>query len=97
MVCCSNNCERKHLCANHIDNPRESYGIETVIDYYYFGSGSISSKGCADTWWCGPHGNWEMFTPINPDLLRKQIDRLNDALKELEKLREQEPQKFLIC
>jgi hypothetical protein len=42
-------------------------------------------------------GSWGMFRPINPDILRKQIDRLNNTIKELENLREQEPQKFLIC
>ena len=97
MACCSNNCERKHLCAHHIDNPRDTYGIETVIDYYYYSSGSISLKECPDTWWCGPQGDWGMFVPIKPELIKNQIDKLKNTLKELETLREQEPQKFLIC
>jgi hypothetical protein len=97
MACCSSQCERKHLCAYYIDNPRETAGYESVESYYTFGSCSISSEGCRETWACGPMGSWGMFRPINPDILRKQIDRLNNTIKELENLREQEPQKFLIC
>jgi hypothetical protein len=78
-------------------NPRESNSYESIESYYTFGSGSISSEGCKVTYWCGPLGDWGMFTPINTELLRNQIDRLNAAIKELENLRKHEPQKFLLC
>ncbi len=84
MACCSGQCERKHLCAHNTANPRETDGWENVEDYYWYGSGSISSEGCTEHWWCGPHGNWGMFTPINVELLKKQRDRLNETIKELE-------------
>lgn len=84
MACCSSQCERRHLCAHNTVNPRETYGLETVEDYYWYGSGSISSEGCTEYWWCGPHGNWGMFTPINVELLKKQRDTLNETIKKLE-------------
>ena len=84
MACCSSKCERRHLCAHNTMNPREISGWETVEDYYWYGSGSISSQGCEEHWWCGPHGDWGMFVPINVELLKKQRDALNETIKELE-------------
>lgn len=84
MACCSNQCERRHKCANHMNNPRGTNGIESVENYYWFGSGSISSEGCTENWWCGPHGNWGMFTPVNVELLKKKRDALDKTIKELE-------------
>ena len=84
MACCSSQCERKHLCAHYIDNPRETYNGENIEDYYWFGSSSISSEGCEENWWCGSHGDWRMFTPINVELLKKRRDALNETIKELE-------------
>lgn len=84
MACCSSRCERRHLCAHYTGNPRETDGLESVEDYYWYGSGSISSEGCTEHWWCGPHGNWGMFTPANVELLKKQRDALNETIKELE-------------
>lgn len=84
MACCSNRCERKLKCAHHMDNPRETNGWESVEDYYYYGSGSISSEGCEEHWWCGPHGNWGMFTPIDVELLKKQRASLDKLISELE-------------
>lgn len=84
MACCSNQCERRHKCANHMNNPRGTNGIESVENYYWFGSGSISSEGCTETWWCGPYGNWGMFTPVDVNLLKEQRDALDKTIKELE-------------
>lgn len=85
MACCSSICEIRHKCANYTGNPREAGYIENVEDYYWYGSGSISSEGCTENWWCGPHGNWGMFTPINMELLKKQRDALDKRIKELER------------
>lgn len=84
MTCCSSECERKHLCAHYINNPRETTGYESVENYYTFGFGSISSEGCTTRWECGPHGGWGMFAPINVELLKKQRDALDKTIKELE-------------
>lgn len=84
MACCSSQCERRHLCAHYINNPRETNGYESVESYYWFGSGSISSEGYEAHYWCGPHGDWRMFTPINVELLKKQRDALDKTIKELE-------------
>lgn len=90
MICCSVECKRQHVCAQHINSPRETNAIETVEDLYWFGSVALScnlSTGTSDYeehWWCGPHGDWRMFTPINVELLKKQRDALNETIKELE-------------
>ena len=84
MACCSSQCERKRLCAHYIGNPRESDRVESVESYYWFGSCSYSSKGCEEHYWCGPHGDWGMFTPINVELLKKQRDALDKTIRELE-------------
>jgi hypothetical protein len=68
-----------------VNNLKEHDGIESVEDYYWFGSGSISLEGCTEHWWCGPHGNWGMFTPIDVELLKKQRDALDKIIKELER------------
>ena len=85
--CCSNICERRYLCANHIDSPIDENAdkITIVEDYWSYGSCSISSNGITDEhYWCGPHGDYKMFTPIKVELLKKQIDVLNKTIKELE-------------
>lgn len=84
MACCSSQCERRHLCAHYMDNPRETYRGESIEDYYWCGYGSISSAGCEESWWCGPHGDWGMFTPMNVEILKKYRDALNETIKELE-------------
>jgi hypothetical protein len=84
MACCSSRCERRHKCANYTGNPRETNGWETVEDYYWFGTGSISYEGCTENWWCGPHGDWGMFRPVDVELLKKQRDALDKTIKELE-------------
>lgn len=85
MACCSSQCERRHKCAHYMDNPRETYKGENVEDYYWYGSGSISSEGCEERWWCGPHGDWGMFTPLNVELLKMYRDNLDKTIKELER------------
>lgn len=85
MACCSNRCERRQKCAHYTGNPRGTDGWESVEDYYYFGSASISSEGCEENWWCGPHGNWGMFTPVDVNLLKEQRDALDKTIKELER------------
>lgn len=90
MVCCSNQCERRHLCAHYIDNLKQTDGWDTVEDYYWYGSASISSKGCEEHWHCGPQGNWGKFAPINEESLdmpryidaNKLIKHLKDEYKE---------------
>ena len=90
MICCNGQCERRHLCANHINSPRETNAIETVEDLYWFGSSAISynlstgTSKCEEHYWCGPHGDWRMFEPINVELLKKQRDALDETIKELE-------------
>ena len=84
MACCSSQCERRHLCAHYMGNLSESDRVESVESYYTFGSGSISSEGCKAYYWCGPYGDWRMFTPINVEILKKQRDALNETIKELE-------------
>ena len=90
MICCSAECKRQRLCANHINSPRETNAIETVEDLYWFESYAISynlstgESNCEEHYWCGPHGYWRMFTPINVELLKKQRDALNETIKELE-------------
>jgi hypothetical protein len=68
-----------------MDNPRETYKGEYVEDYYWYGSGSVSSEGCEEYWWCGPHGSWGMFTPLNVELLKKYRDVLDKTIRELER------------
>ena len=85
MACCSSQCKRARKCANYIGNPRETDRCENVEDYYWYGSGSISSEGCTEHWWCGQHGNWGMFTPVDVELLKQQRDALDKTIKELER------------
>lgn len=85
MACCSSRCKRRHKCAHYVNNPRGIEGVESIEDYYWFGSGSISSDGCEDHWRCGPHGDWGMFAPIDVELLKKQRDVIDKTIKELER------------
>jgi hypothetical protein len=88
VCCCSTVCERKHLCANHIDSPidESTDKITLVEDYWSFGSCSISSEGITnEDYWCGPMGDYKMFTPIKVELLEKQIATIKETIKELEK------------
>lgn len=90
MICCSVECERQHICAQHINSPRETNAIETVENLYWFGSTEISynlstgTSKCEEHYWCGPHGDWRIFEPISVELLKKQRDALNETIKELE-------------
>ena len=60
-VCCSDKCERWFDCALHETN---NEGINYCEDFYNFGSGSISSEGCTEHWWCSEKGNWGMFVQV---------------------------------
>lgn len=60
-VCCSNECERRFECAKADIN---NEGINYCEDFYNFGSGSISSEGCTERWWCSEKGNWGMFEQV---------------------------------
>ena len=84
MACCSSQCERKHLCAHYINNPREVDGYESVENYYVSGSASFFLGRRIETWDCGSRGNWGMFSPISVELLKKKRDALNEAIAELE-------------
>lgn len=61
MRCCSTRCEKAAECGLHVSN---SFGTHQVEDFYYFGSGSISSEGCTENYWCGSLGDYKMFRPI---------------------------------
>ena len=60
-VCCSNECERQFECALHSIN---NEGTNYCENFYNFGSGSISSEGCTEHWWCSEKGNWGMFEQV---------------------------------
>ena len=60
-VCCSNECERQFECALHSIN---NEGTNYCENFYNFGSGSISSEGCTEHWWCSEKGNWDMFVQV---------------------------------
>lgn len=61
-LCCSDICERRSECARHTMN---NEGIHSVIDFYHYGSGQLSSNGLYREYhWCGKRGNWERFEPI---------------------------------
>ena len=61
MRCCSTKCEKQSECGLHCYN---SFGTHQVEDFSSYGSGSISSEGITENWWCGSLGNYKMFTPI---------------------------------
>lgn len=84
MACCSSECERKHLCAHYMGNPRETDGYESLVGWYTHGWVSYSDDECKKHNDCGPHGDWGMFRPINVELLKRQRDALNETIKELE-------------
>lgn len=84
MICCSKECEKMHKCALHINNTNEDNRYDTVEDYYWFGSGSVSANRCETTWACGPHGDWGMFRHVDIKMLKKQRDALDKIIKELE-------------
>ena len=81
MACCSAQCARRHKCAHYIDNPRGVDTVESVESYYWFGSGSANGE---EHWWCGPHGNWGMFTPVDVELLKERRATLDKLINELE-------------
>ena len=60
-VCCSVQCVRQGECANHAIN---NEGMNCCEGFYSFGSGSISTGGLKENFWCGELGNWGMFVPI---------------------------------
>lgn len=61
--CCSTQCERRNTCALS-DINTVGQAILVVEDYYNYGIGSITSTKSEIFWWCGPHGNWGMYIPL---------------------------------
>ena len=62
MLCCSEKCKKKYECGlyyhNHFGEP------DIVEDIASCGSGSISTEGITENWWCGELGDYKMFRPI---------------------------------
>ena len=62
MLCCSNSCEKKSECNLYYIN---NFGIiDQIEDFANCGSGSISSEGIKEDYWCGKLGNYKMFRSI---------------------------------
>lgn len=69
-TCCSSQCEKRHDCVKHCFNNIGTYPSE---DYFTFGYGSISSKGCTSEYWCGELGDYKMFEPIEKIKIEEKI------------------------
>ena len=63
LVCSGYNCPKSKKCSRCIDNLSSKYydEVNTIENLASFGSGSISSEGIKENYWCGPHGNYAMF------------------------------------
>lgn len=61
--CCSMQCERKDTCALYHGNILNQ-AVVVVENYYNYGCGSINVDKSEVLWWCGPHGDWGMYQPL---------------------------------
>ena len=61
--CCSMQCERRSTCALS-DINIHGQAILVVEDFYDYGIGGFSSTESEVLWWCGSHGNWGMYVPL---------------------------------
>lgn len=59
FVKCNSECKRKESCALHCIHHQ---GHWPTKDYYDLGFGSVGSKEVL--WFCGEHGKWMMYIPI---------------------------------
>ena len=62
--CCSNQCERKTTCALYGDNI-PGRAIFCIKDFYDSGIGSLTMGA---VWFCGPHGDWGMYWPLDENV-----------------------------
>ena len=61
--CCSMQCERKDSCALH-DSNIGNCAVILADNYYTYGTCSINATESEEFWFCGPHGNWGMYRPL---------------------------------
>ena len=76
-ACCSTRCEKGLTC-------KRRYVSGYCEDYYSFGFGSIGSDGVLiEKYCCGPHGNYNMYMPIDKSMI---IDQFNTVIKMSEEI-----------
>lgn len=79
LICTGYNCPKSKECGKCINNLNSRYHTEvnTIENLASFGSGSISSEGIKENYWCGPHGNYAMFELARDSsdiILRKALE-----------------------
>lgn len=62
--CCSEQCERKLDCALYGSNI-SGRAILCMENFYDYGIGSVTTGKSDALWFCGPHGEWGMFIPMD--------------------------------
>ena len=62
--CCSEQCEKKMSCALYTPNTH-GRAILCLKDFYDYGIGSITTGKSGAFWFCGPHGDWGMYWPLD--------------------------------
>ena len=81
MLCCSERCEKKNQCALYYRNPQPEYRkYDNVEPLAEFGSGSMSLEGCHVDYWCGPWGDYKMFSPIPNQVLYEMVSNQINSL-----------------
>jgi hypothetical protein len=76
-ACCSTICEKGLTC-------KRRYVSGYCKDYYSFGSCSFSDNNAPiENHWCGPHGNYNMYIPIDKSMI---IDQFNIVIKMSEEI-----------
>jgi len=83
-TCCSLQCEKRHDCAKHCFNNVGNYPSE---DYFTFGHGSISIKGCVVEHWCGEFGDYKMFEPIEKIGVAEKMINIVDMARGMENIK----------
>lgn len=61
--CIAENCQKASVCARHISKAPAGKAFP-VVNYFAYGTGTVSCEGVSISFSCGEVGNWGMFLRI---------------------------------
>lgn len=62
-VCGSTNCKRYNICKRAICEEENKWYY--TVHWHDYGSANYTDNGVEEEWYCGEHGNYAMFEPLD--------------------------------